>query len=161
MSKCFQLMAGFCCLGGLVLAVLSLNPVGSFLFRFRGSSAETLSLAEELGHREYLDQIDDALRRRRESKWHMAEQVVAGRLSLAEAMERFNALDREWPPGRLRLPETLKMSDEEWDGWGVLHYVKFVLQSRHEDTVAVLSRLKKELRELLAAPGEPRTEEAR
>jgi hypothetical protein len=151
MSKCFQLITGFSCLSGLVLGVLALNPACRLVSSFRGNSAEKLSLGEELGRTENLKENEQALRRRRESKRRLAEEVIDQRLSLAEAIERFQTLDQDWPPGRRRVADSLGISEEEVDGQGVLIYVRFVLQSRQEETDAVLGRLKKELQELLAS----------
>jgi hypothetical protein len=41
-----------------------------------------------MGLQEQLDQGKDALRRRREAKWQVAEKVIARRRSLAEAILR-------------------------------------------------------------------------
>lgn len=150
MYKCLQLAAGLCCLGGLILAVLAFNPAGRLVSSFRGHSADQLSLAEELGRKEDFKQFENGLRRRRESKRRLAEEVIDRRLSLAEAMQQFQALDGDFPPGRLRVAESLRIPEDEVDGQGVLIYVRFVLQSRHEETDAILGRLKKELQEHLA-----------
>lgn len=166
MSQFLRFAAGLCCLGMLLLGAVVFNPAGRLLFSFRDSSGEKLSLGEELQHGDYLKQTEEALRRRREAKWHMAEEVIDRRLSLAEAMEQFQVLDRDWPPGRVWIAESLRISEDESDGQGVLIYVRFVLRSRHEDPAALLGRLEKELQELLAsrpkrptAPAEPPIEE--
>jgi hypothetical protein len=150
----------------LVLGVLAFNPAGRLVSSFRGHSADQPALGEEVGRKEDLKDTENALRRRREAKWRLAEEVIDRRLSLAEAMERFQALDHDWPPGRVRVAESLRISEDEADGQGVFIYVRFVLQSRREETGAVLDRLKKELQELLAdrrkssaAPVEPQREE--
>jgi hypothetical protein len=106
------------------------------------------------------------MRHRREAKAHVAKEVIARRQSLAEAIERFRALDREWPENH-RGPRTLEdfgMSQDEWDGRNVLDYVRMVLADRPDEAAAVADRLDKELRELVAerskrrlAPVEPRT----
>jgi hypothetical protein len=168
MSKFLRVAALLCCLAVLVLGTIALNPDGPLLSAFRGCAGEGTTLGEAIGRQEHLNQKYDALRRRREAKWHMAEEVMSGRLSLAEAMERFHALDREWPPGRVRTREDIGVSEYEWDGRHVLFYVLLVLQSRHEEGNPLLARLRKELQELLAdrkmhpaAPAEARIEPSR
>ena len=82
----------------------------------------------------------------------MAEEVIARRRSLAEAIERFRALDREWPENHSgpRTPEDFGMSQDEWDGRAVLDYVRRVLADRPGEAAAVADRLEKELQQLLA-----------
>ena len=123
-------------------------------------------MAEEVARNEELDQREDAIRRRREVKAHVAEEVIAGRRSLAEAIERFRALDREWPENHRGPP--FGVSENEWDGRNVLYFVRLVLADRPDEAAAVAGRLEKELQQLLAdrkkhlpAPAEPRTERSR
>ena len=150
MGKFLRVAALLCCLGVLVLGTIALDPNGPVLSSFRGCAGGGTTLGEAIGDQEHLNQKHEALRRRREAKWHMAEEVMAGRLSLEEAMERFHALDQEWLPDRVRKRASLGMSRDEWDGGRVLFYVLLVLQSRRDEGNPVLARLKKELQELLA-----------
>jgi hypothetical protein len=60
------------------------------------------------------------------------------------------------------------MPEEEWDGQNVLSAVRLVLADRPDEAAAVVDRLEKELRQLLAgrnqhgpAPADPRTEQRR
>jgi hypothetical protein len=117
-----------------------------------------------------LDQWKEAMRHRREAKAHVAEEVIAGRRSLAEAIELFRALDREWTENHRgpRTPEDFGMSEDEWDGRNVLDYVRRVLADRPDEAAAVAGRLEKELQQLLAdrkksrpTPADPRTEGSR
>jgi hypothetical protein len=150
MGKFLRVAALLCCLGVLVLGTIALDPNGPLLSSFRGCAGEGTTLGEAIGRQEHLNQTHKALRRHREAKWHIAEEVMAGRLSLVDAMERFHALDLEWPPSRVRGREHVGMSEDEWDGRHVLFYVLLVLQSRHDEGNPVLDHLTKELQEILA-----------
>ena len=95
---------------------------------------------------------------------------IARRCSLAEAIAQFRALDEQWPRSRpqMQMPRGLTMPEEEWDGQNVLSAVQQVLADRPDEATAVVDRLEKELRQLLAernklgpAPAEPRTEQRR
>jgi hypothetical protein len=170
MSKLIRLAAAVLCLGVLALGTAALDPACRLLSSFGGCSANRGSVAEEIDRNEELDQRKEAMRHRREAKAHVAKEVIAGRGSLAEAIEQFRALDREWPNCRPtpQPPEQLGMSEDEWDGRAVLDYVRLVLADRPAEAAAVADRLEKELRELLAerrkrrpAPVQPRTERSR
>jgi hypothetical protein len=63
--------------------------------------------------------LEDARKMQRgEAKWQIAQEVVAGERSLAEAIEQFRNLDRQWPDLRsgTKMPELVWMSEDEWDG---------------------------------------------
>ena len=78
--------------------------------------------------------------------------MIAGKCSLAEAIERFRELDRQWPDARAGT-KNLKdpgMSQDESDGWAVIHQVRQVPTDRPEEAAAVAGRLEKELQRLLA-----------
>jgi hypothetical protein len=165
MTKIIRLV-GVLCLGVLALGAVALDPACRLLSSFGGRSANRGSVAEQIDRNEELDQWKEAMRHRREAKAHVAAEVIARRRSLAEAIERFRALDREWPENHRgpRTPEDFGMSQDEWDGRAVLDYVRRVLADRPAEAAAVADRLEKELRELLAeqrkrrlAPVEPHT----
>jgi hypothetical protein len=164
MTKIIRLGAGVLCLGVLALGAVALDPACRLLSSFGGRSVNRGSVAEQIGRNEALDQRKEAMRHRREAKAHVAEEVIAGRRSLAEAIEQFRALDREWPDNHRgpRTPEDFGMSQDEWDGRAVLDFVGRVLADRPAEAAAAADRLEKELRELLAerrkrrlAPVEP------
>jgi hypothetical protein len=166
MTKIIRLVVGVLCLGVLALGAVALDPACRLLSSFGGCSANRSSVAEQIGRNEALDQQKEAMRHRREVKAHVAAEVIAGRRSLAEAIEQFRALDREWPDNHRgpRTPEDFGMSQDEWDGRAVLDYVRRVLADRPAEAAAVGDRLEKELRELVAerrkrrlTPVEPRT----
>jgi hypothetical protein len=129
------------------------------------------SIAEERGREEKLQEMHDATHRRLQAKRQVAEEVIARRRSLAEAIEQFQVLDQEWSSTRFRnrTPEELGMSEEyEWDGRLVIDQVRQILVNRPAEAAEVAGRMEKELQELLAtrkkrrlAPAEPRTERSR
>jgi hypothetical protein len=81
--------------------------------------------------------------------------VAARQRSLAEAIEQFRDLVRQWPDIRTQTkrPELLWMSEDEWDGRAVLDQVRLVLADRPDEAAAVADRLEKELQELLTGVG--------
>ena len=170
MGKFIRLAAGVCCLGVVALGVVVFDPACLPTFPPRWDPDNRASLAEEVARNERLDEQEAALRRQRQAKRTVAAEVLARRRSLAEAIEQFRALDREWPENHRgpRTPEDFGMSQDEWDGRAVLDYVRRVLTDRPAEAAAVADRLEKELQELLAdrkkrppAPADPRTERSR
>jgi hypothetical protein len=151
MSKFLRLTAGALCLVVLALGANAINPALPLSFSHRWDSAKSASLAEAIGRNEQLDQRKEAMRRHQEAKERVAKEVIARRQSLAEAIEQFRALDRQWPDCRPRpqTPEHFGMSEDEWDGRSVLDQVRQVLSGR-PDEAAVADRLEKELQEVLA-----------
>ena len=152
MSKFLRLTAGVCCLGVLALGVVVFDPACLITFPDRWDPDKRASMAEEIARNEQLDQQEAALRRQRQAKRRVAAEVIAGRLSLAEAIEQFRALDREWPelPSAPQTAEELGISAEEWSGRDVLYFVQLVLSDRPDEAAAVAGRLEKELQQLLA-----------
>ena len=89
---------------------------------------------------------------------------------MAEAIERFRDLDRQWPVLRAdtKMSELVLMSEYELDGRTVIDQVRQVLADRPDEAAAAAGRLEKELHQLLAdrnqlrpTPAEPRTEGSR
>jgi hypothetical protein len=160
-------------LGVLALGIIALDPNGSLLSSFWLADKIDLPspMAEILMRQEQVHQLQDAFHRRREAKRQVAEEVIAGRLSLEEALEAFRSLQGERLPQDEPKQDVLrrwKMSEDEWLGVGVLDYVEQVLADRPDEAAVVIARLKKELQEILAdrkkrlaAPAEPRTEQSR
>jgi hypothetical protein len=170
MSKLIRLAAAVLCVGVLALGVVLFDPACPLTFPPRRDSGKRASMAEEVARKQELDQREAAIRRRREAKAQVAAEMIAGRRSLAEAIEQFRALDREWPENHRgpRTPEDFGMSQDEWDGRNVLDFVRRVLADRPAEAAVVADRLEKELQQLLAernkrppAPAEPRTERSR
>jgi hypothetical protein len=155
-------------LGVLVLGTLALDPNGPLLSSFRGCSAGKISLPEALEESDRMARIKEASFRRLDSKQRIAEEVIARRQSLLEAMKQFRALDQEWPQfgSASKKAHDLGISEDEWDGRGVITTVKVILEHRPDEAAVVVARLEKELQEILAdrkkhppAPADPRAEE--
>ena len=166
MNNLIRLTFGFLCLGVLAFGIC-VSHLGCPL---RWDSGKSPSLAEERGREAKLQQSFEALRRQRQAKRQVAQEVMARRRSLAQAIAQFQALDRDWPEGRLRFqkPQDFGMSEEEWDGRSVIYFVQQVLAERPDEAAKVVGRLEKELQELLAkrkkrhpAPVEPPTKRCR
>jgi hypothetical protein len=166
MNKLIRLTSGFLCLGLLALGI----GVSHLACPLRWDGGKSPSLAEERGRDVKLKESFEALRRHREAKRQVAEEVMAQRRSLAQAIAQFQALDQDWPEGRLRFqtPKDFGMSEYEWDGRSVIYFVQQVLADRPDEAVEVVGRLEKELQELLEArkkrrpaPADPRTEQSR
>ena len=166
MNQLIRFSSGLLCLGLLVLGI-GVSHLGCPL---RWDGRKRASLAEERGREAKLQQSFEALRRQRQAKRQVAQEVIAQRRSLAQAIEQFRAFDQDWPEGRLRFqkPQDFGMSEEEWDGRSVIYWVQQVLAERPDEAAKVAGRLEKELHELLAkrkkrhpAPVEPPTKRCR
>jgi hypothetical protein len=170
MSKFLRLAAGVVSVGVLALAVAVFDRACQPLSYPSGHPDLQSPIAEVVGRREQLNQLEEALLRRKQARWRVAEAVIAGQLSLAEAIDIFRALDREWPENRPwpHAPAHVEISQDEWDGRGVLNSVRQVLADRPAEAAAAADCLERELQQLLAdrkkrppATAEPRTERSR
>jgi hypothetical protein len=170
MSKLFRLAAVVLCLGVLALGVVCFDPACPLTYPAPWDPRRRNSMAEELTRREHLKELHEASFRRIEAKWQIAQEVIARQRSLAEAIEQFQDLDRQWPDVRAgtEIPELQWMSEDEWDGRTVIDQVRQVLADRPDEAAAVAERLEKELQQLLAdrkkrrpEPADPRTERSR
>jgi hypothetical protein len=152
MSKFLRLAAVVLCLGVLVLGVVYLDPACPLTYPAPWNAEIRSSMADDLARREHLRQLEQATLYRTTAKWQIAQEVIAGRRSLTEAMEQFRDLDRQWPDLRsgITKPEDLWMSEDEWDGRAVIEQVRQVLADRPDEAAAVAGRLEKELQRLLA-----------
>ena len=168
MSKFLRLAAGVLCVGILALGVVYFDPACLLTSPAPWDPDRRDSLAETLARSEELRQLREASYRRLGAKWQVAKEVIAGQRSLAEALEQFRDLDRQWPDIRSETnrPEDLWMTENEWDGRAVIDQVRQVLADHPDEAAAVADRLEKELQELLAdrnkhqpAPSHSRTEE--
>jgi hypothetical protein len=160
MGKFLRAAALLSCLGVLVLGTVALDPNGRLLSSFWDCSGRKNSLLEAIEESERLARYKDASFWRLNTKKQIAEEVIARRQSLAEAMEQFRALDQGWPQFDFSQTKAFRgMSEDEWDGRGVIVTVKIVLEHRPDEAAAVVARLEKQLQELLAdrqkRPAEP------
>jgi hypothetical protein len=152
MSMFLRPAAVVLCLGVLALGVVAFDPACLPTYPPPGDPNLRSSMAEEVVRRERLKQLEDASFRRTEAKRQVAAEVIAGRRRLAEAIEQFRTLDRQWPELStwIKKPEELLMSPDEWGGREVLRFIRLVLADRPDEAAAVAGRLEKELQELLA-----------
>jgi hypothetical protein len=153
MGKLLRLAALLCCLGVLVLGIVALDPNGPLLSSFWGCSAGKISLAEEIERSERIARHKEASLGRLDTRMQIAEEVIARRQSLAEAMEQFRALDQERPKfgSESKRRKALGISSEdERVGREVISMVRQLLFDRPDEANAILGRLEKELQELLA-----------
>ena len=139
-----------------VILVLGLLAVGVMIpdflrsFRFPGDTKVPLEpMGEILAKQEQVNQGLKAFHRDKRAKLQVAEEVIAGRLSVAEALEAFRRLQGQRLPNIIKqdMLERWKVSEDEWLGMGVLYYVEQVLA----EAAAVVARLEQELQELLAS----------
>jgi hypothetical protein len=165
MNQLLRLTSGFLCLGVLALGI----AFSDLACPLRWDGGNNPSLTEERGREEKLQEMHEATHRRLEAKRQVAQEVIARRQTLAQAIEQFRTLDRQWPECRSwPTVEALGISEDELDGLCVLDYVQQVLTDRPGEAAKVVGRLEKELQELLAArkkrrprPTDPRTQQSR
>ena len=149
MNQLIRFSSGLLCLGvlgGVILASDLACPS-------RWDDGNRPSIAEERGREEKLQEMHEATHRRLQAKRQVAGEVIARRQSLAEAIEQFRAWDqvRLQTAFSLRKPEDVGMSEDEFIGRNVLHFVQQVLADRPDEATVVVGRLEKELQQLLAA----------
>jgi len=152
MIKLLRLAAGILCVGMLALGVFVFDPACLLTYPAPRDPSRRDSMAETLTRSEQLKRLHEASFRRVEARWQIAKEVITRQRSLAEAMEQFRELDRQWPDlrSRIKKPEDLWMTEDEWDGRAVIEQVRQVLANRSDEAAAVARRLKKELQQLLA-----------
>jgi hypothetical protein len=100
MNMFLRLAADVLCLRVLAVGIVLFDLIGPLTYPRRGENDSRASLAEELARTERLKQLHEASFRRLEAKWQIAKEVIARQRSLAEAMEQFRDLDRQWPDVR-------------------------------------------------------------
>jgi hypothetical protein len=170
MNKFLRLAAGVLCIVMLGLGVVFFDPSCLHIYPALFDPIRGESMAEILARHEHMKQFREASFRRIEDKWRIATEVIAGQRSLAEAIELFRDLDRQWPDMRAgaEIPELLWMSEDEWDGRAVIEQVRQVLAGRPDEASVVTNRLEEELQQLLTErktrrppTADPRTERSR
>ena len=92
---------------------------------------------------EELDQLQEATFRRIEARQRVVDEVIDGRRTLAEAIEWFQELDREWPDYSEVIPAWAE-SRHEVRHRCILAMVLRVLRDRPEELSALLRRLEHE-----------------
>jgi hypothetical protein len=111
---------------------------------------------EQVARGERLEGERFAVLSRNEAKQQVAGEVVAGRLSLAEAVARYRALNDESPYYRAQAARFHPaMSQEERLCREVIGYAEAALRGQPGRAERVLSRLERDLRDHLAGQGAP------
>jgi hypothetical protein len=98
-------------------------------------------MAEQFKLEKQLIQDKEAFQRYMQAKLYVAEEVIAGRLSVTEALEAFRRLAGQRLPNSTKqdMLERWKVSEDEWLGMGVLYYVEQFLV----EATTVVARVKK------------------
>jgi hypothetical protein len=170
MTKFIRLAAGVLCVVVLALGAVFFDPSCLLNYPSPWDPSRRDSMAETLARSEHLKRLHEGSYHRLGAKWQLAKEVIAERQSLAEAMEQFRELDRQWPDLRsgIKHPELVWMSEDEWDGRAVIDQIRQVLADCPDQGATVVGRLEMELQQLLAdrqkghSPrADPRTERSR
>jgi hypothetical protein len=135
----------------MAVTVLSVVIVAGYVLYSRASrSALHASLVEELERGQEIVQAKDTVERNWQTKLEVAEEVIAGRLSVAEALEQFRTLYRQqFPPvTRQSVMKERKMSEDEWLGDMFLYFVDQVLLERPDQKAS--TRIKQEVQQVVA-----------
>jgi hypothetical protein len=154
MRKFLSLATGISCLGLLALAVFVYNPACLPHNPVSQKNAFQPTWAEIFARKAQLDQLEEELNRYWEAKRQVAKEVIAGRRSLAEAIEEFRNLDEPWLSAghEEQILKGLRMLEVEWRGREVIYFARRVLADRPDEEAAVADRLEKELQRLIRRP---------
>jgi hypothetical protein len=139
----------------IVGSFVGLLAAGLFALRFACSPVDF----QEVHRSEELEQRERATARRLEARQQVVQELIAQRRTLAEAIARFQEVDREWPDYTAELPERFGW---EWVGEEkayryVLATVQDLLHDRPEEAAGVIGRLDKEYQQLQAGKRAPST----
>jgi hypothetical protein len=154
LRKFLPLAIGFLCLGLLALAIFTFDPACWPHHPLPENSPLQPPWAEIFARKEQLKRLEEDLNRYWEAKGQVAKQVIAGRRSLAEAIDEFRKLDQPWISAshQEQTLEELRMSEVEWRGRNVIASARRVLDDQPDEAAAVADRLQKELQKLVADP---------
>ena len=111
-----------------------------------------LPMAEVWARIEKFRQVQDQDKQIREVKQQMAQEVIAGQLSLADAIDEFQKLDQRWLSAshQQTFLQGVGMSEYEWCGLNVISFAQTLLADHPDEAATVIDRLEKELQKLLA-----------
>jgi hypothetical protein len=154
MNKFLPLATGIVCLGLLALAVFVFNPTCLPHYSRPEKNAFQPTWVEIFGRKEQLKQLEEGLHGYWEAKRQVTKEVIAGRCSLADAIEEFRKLDAPWLSAshQEQILKELRMSEVEWRGREVISLARRVLVDHPDEEAAVVDRLEKELHKLMADP---------
>jgi hypothetical protein len=152
MSKYLPLATAFLCLGLLALIVFVFDPSCLPHYPLLEKNPLQPTWTEIFARKEKLQQLEKDLNHYGGAKEQVVKDVIAGRRSLAEAIDEFRKLDQPWiSAGYEELTlKTLRTSEVEWRGRSVISFARRVLADRPDEAVAVAGRLEKELQKLVA-----------
>jgi hypothetical protein len=153
MSKYLPLATVLLCLASLALAVFVFDLAGLPDYLVLEKNAPQPTGADIVARKAQPQKLEEALDRYpdyTEAK-QLAKEVIAGRRSLAEAIDEFRKLGLPWVSASYQeqMLKDLRMSEVEWRGRSVISFVRRVLDDRPDEAAAVTDRLKKELQQLL------------
>jgi hypothetical protein len=141
-----------------VTVVLPLAVLACFGLRFVCDPEDFRRLLQEVRRGEELQQALQTLLRREEAKEHIAQEVIAQRCSLREALARFQEADREYAENTT-VPSNVH--EREWcDPKKHYRYITRIIQRLLRDRpeeAAVLRRLEKDYQQLRAGRQMPST----
>jgi hypothetical protein len=152
MSKFLPAAVSVLGLAVLVLGILAFNPTWLPIASLQ-EDTNGISMTDESVRRLGLNEQLETLHRRRETKLQIAGEVIARECSLAEAVDQYRDLNRQWPPtpcpDRLLLQGLGMSSEEEWNAQEVLYFARVALADHSYEMAVEVSRLEKELQQLL------------
>jgi hypothetical protein len=150
MIKYLPLATVLLCLASLALPVFLFDLAGLPGYPLPEKNVPQPAWAELLARNEQPKKLKEDLNRYEEAK-RVAKKVIAGRRSLAEAIDEFRKLGLPWVSANHQdqILKDLKMSEVEWRGRSVISFVRRVLDDRPDEASAVVDRLEKELQRLL------------
>lgn len=142
-----------------VVLLVSLLTLGAVGLRVACSPEGFQSLLHESRRHEKLQQLHHATSRRNEGLQHAAEEYIAQRCNLEEAMQRVHEveqdLSREWPAYAHILRRSHPVPNENRHYGIILTYVEVVLRGQPERWTAVRRRLEEDYRRFQAGRHQP------
>lgn len=142
-----------------VVLVVSLLTLGAVGLRIAFAPEDCQILLEESRRYEKLQQLQRATLRHGEALQHAAQEYIAQRCTLAEAMQRVQELEqelgREWPAYAPILRQPQPLPDDGRHYGIILAYVAAVLRSQPEELAAVRRRSEKDYQQLQAGRHRP------
>ena len=127
-----------------IAIVVSVLAVCVVSLRFACTPADLSAIRSAIRRNEELEHLREATFRRLEARRRVVREVIDRRCTLAEALERFEELDQEWPDYREVDSRLRALGSREWSYRRILVIVEEILHDRPEEASAVLRRLEKE-----------------
>jgi hypothetical protein len=149
MSKYLPLATVLLFLASLALAVFVFDLAGLPDYLVLENNAPQPTGADSFARTAQPQKLEEALDRYpdyQEAR-RVAKEVIAGRRSLAAAIDEFRRLGLPWVSANYQeqMLKDLRMSEVEWRGRSVISFVRRVRDYRPDEAAAVADRLEKEL----------------